>query len=154
MVLYINFLIIFPSTSINPLSLWLKANNWPVTMIVSLTFLLPLTITLAILIRAEYHPHRTKRSPTRIDNIVRCPQRLPSQTCLCDVNRNLFRLLLLPPLGYMVYSHRAAMVCILFQSRSHCLRATIHGLGQRNLFRRRRGTSFSPRHDELSSIHL
>lgn len=45
-VLYINFLIIFPSTSINPLSLWLKANNWPVTMIVSLTFLLPLTMTL------------------------------------------------------------------------------------------------------------
>lgn len=32
--IYISYLVTFPSTSVNPLSLWLKANGWSVTMIV------------------------------------------------------------------------------------------------------------------------
>lgn len=33
--LYVNYLVLFPSTSVNPLALWLKDNDWPVVMIVS-----------------------------------------------------------------------------------------------------------------------
>jgi ACS family pantothenate transporter-like MFS transporter len=69
--LYINFLILFPSTSVNPLALWLKANDWPVVMIVS-------TDSRASYFHycycyyansTEYHSHRTGCSP---DNLHSC----------------------------------------------------------------------------------
>lgn len=42
--LYVNYLITSPSTSVQPLALWLKQNNWPVTMIV--IFCLPFSFSL------------------------------------------------------------------------------------------------------------
>lgn len=38
-VLYVIFINVGPSSSVSPLSLWLKANNWPITLIVSFPLL-------------------------------------------------------------------------------------------------------------------
>jgi MFS transporter, ACS family, pantothenate transporter len=40
-VLYVIFINTGPSSSVSPLPLWLKANNWPITLIVSFPFLEP-----------------------------------------------------------------------------------------------------------------
>lgn len=142
--LYIIFINNGPSSSVSPLSLWLKANGWPVTLIVSS----PPSHFLSLLMLVEYHPNGQKCGPTSDDTIVCGPQRLLPQTRSYHVHRNFLRVLLRSALSNMEHSSRPKVVCFLFLTCSHSLWTSCYVLGQRNLFFRRRGTGVSVRHYE------
>lgn len=67
--LYIIFINTGPSSSVNPLPLWLKANGWPVTSVVSLrSRYVPCRETrVTDNSPAEYYTHSTVRCATSLD---------------------------------------------------------------------------------------
>ena len=73
-VLYIIFINTGPSSSVSPLSLWLKANNWPVTQIVSSHFFHAVDVLTIV----EHYPNRPKCCPTCDNGLFRDTKRLNS----------------------------------------------------------------------------
>lgn len=71
--LYLNFLVCFPSNSVNTFSLWLKAEDWPVTMIVSSPLPILPSISFTILIQVEHYSYWPKRHSAGNHNFVRHP---------------------------------------------------------------------------------
>lgn len=133
-VLYIIFINVGSSSSVNPLSLWMKANGWSVAMVVSFEFLPNLMSSsirrlLTVLI-AEYHSHSTIRGATRGHRRPLCPLRLFAQSSHRDDRTDAFWILHFAVPGHLVNPHRTEVVFLLCIPSWRCLRAPRYDLGQ------------------------
>lgn len=138
-VLYIIFINVGSSSSVNPLSLWMKANGWSVAMVVRLRLWcikllrsLYRNWSLTLLI-AEYHSHSAICRATCLHRRPFGPLRLSAQSSYRDDCANAIWVPYLVVLGYMVNTGRSEVVRILRVPSWRSLWATRYDLGKRNL---------------------
>lgn len=156
-ILYIIFINTGPSSSVNPLSLWMKSEGWSVTLIVSLT-----TSTSCLLkVREAYrttllerHPHGPVRCPVGYDGFVLHDVGLPAQQTNHDVCLDILRVPDLTVPRHLDHTNGAEVVLVLHVTGRCPIRSLVHVVGQRNLWKRRGGESGCAGHHERRGVRL
>lgn len=134
--LYIIFINLGSSSSINPLALWMKANGWSITMVVSLHLRDRRLLSSSKLTKVLYPERHTDNSIRRAaghHRLFLCSIRLSEKSGDCDVGRDMLRILQCPSACHMDDTSSSKVGCVLYVAGSRCIRTSGNVVGQRNM---------------------